>query len=224
MSIERIVIQENMLYGLKEGSQIAESEFPSRYDFTVVIPSESRFYEDVNLIYESVLDHSVSPTQYAFSFATELPPEPSWLAEWLPIILMLGFFALLWYFLMRQQTGGGKGGMMGFGKSRAKQTDPSQNKVTFKDVAGADEEKEELAEIVQFLKNPKKFTRVGAKIPTGILLVGPPGTGKTLLARAVAGEAGVPFFTISGSDFGEMFVGVGASRVRDLFNEAKKAA
>ena len=224
MSIERIVIQENMLYGLKEGSQIAESEFPSRYDFTVVIPSESRFYEDVNLIYESVLGHSVSPTQYAFSFATELPPEPSWLAEWLPIILMLGFFALLWYFLMRQQTGGGKGGMMGFGKSRAKQTDPSQNKVTFKDVAGADEEKEELAEIVQFLKNPKKFTRVGAKIPTGILLVGPPGTGKTLLARAVAGEAGVPFFTISGSDFVEMFVGVGASRVRDLFNEAKKAA
>ena len=223
-SIDRIAIQQNTLYGLKEGSQIPASEFPARYDFTVVIPGETRFYDDVNLIYESVLGHSVSPTQYAFSFSTQLPPEPSWIAEWLPLIVMIVLFALLWYFLMRQQTGGGKGGMMGFGKSRARQMDPSKNKVSFKDVAGADEEKEELAEIVQFLKNPKKFTRVGAKIPTGILLVGPPGTGKTLLARAVAGEAGVPFFTISGSDFVEMFVGVGASRVRDLFNEAKKAA
>ena len=178
----------------------------------------------MNRIYESVLGHSVSPTEYAFRFATELPAQTSWLAEWLPLIVTMVLFALLWYFLMRQQTGGGKGGMMGFGKSRARQMDPSANKVSFKDVAGADEEKEELQEIVQFLKNPKKFTRVGAKIPTGILLVGPPGTGKTLLARAVAGEAGVPFFTISGSDFVEMFVGVGASRVRDLFAEAKKNA
>ena len=224
MTFDRIAIQSNTLYGLKENSEISVQDFPARYDFSVVIPSESRFYEDVNLIYENILGHSVSPTQYAFSFSTELPPEPSWLAEWLPLIIMMVLFGLLWYFLMRQQTGGGKGGMMGFGKSRARQTDPSKNKVTFNDVAGADEEKEELAEIVQFLKNPKKFTRVGAKIPTGILLVGPPGTGKTLLARAVAGEAGVPFFTISGSDFVEMFVGVGASRVRDLFNEAKKNA
>ena len=224
MTIDRIIIQENTLYGLKEDSKIPESEFPGSYDFTVVIPSVDRFYEDVNLIYEKVLGESVSPTEYTFSFATELPPQPSWLAEWLPLIITFVLFGALWYFLMRQQTGGGKGGMMGFGKSRARQTDPAHNKVTFKDVAGADEEKEELQEIVQFLKNPKKFTRVGAKIPTGILLVGPPGTGKTLLARAVAGEAGVPFFTISGSDFVEMFVGVGASRVRDLFAEAKKNA
>ena len=224
MTIDRIVIQENTLYGLKEDSQIPEAEFPGSYDFKVIVPSVDRFYEDVNLIYENVLGHSVSPTEYSFSFATELPAQPSWLAEWLPLIITFVLFGLLWYFLMRQQTGGGKGGMMGFGKSRARQTDPAHNKVTFKDVAGADEEKEELQEIVQFLKNPKKFTRVGAKIPTGILLVGPPGTGKTLLARAVAGEAGVPFFTISGSDFVEMFVGVGASRVRDLFDQAKKNA
>ncbi len=224
MTIDRIIIQENTLYGLKENSKIPESEFPGSYDFTVVIPSVDRFYEDVNLIYEKVLGESVSPTEYTFSFATELPAQPSWLAEWLPLIITFVLFGALWFFLMRQQTGGGKGGMMGFGKSRARQTDPAHNKVTFKDVAGADEEKEELQEIVQFLKNPKKFTRVGAKIPTGILLVGPPGTGKTLLARAVAGEAGVPFFSISGSDFVEMFVGVGASRVRDLFSEAKKNA
>ena len=224
MTIDRVVVQENTLYGLKENSSIPESEFPSSYDFTVVIPSVDRFYEDVNLIYEKVLGESVSPTEYTFSFATELPAQPSWLSEWLPLIITFVLFGLLWFFLMRQQTGGGKGGMMSFGKSRARQTDPAHNKVTFKDVAGADEEKEELQEIVQFLKNPRKFTRVGAKIPTGILLVGPPGTGKTLLARAVAGEAGVPFFTISGSDFVEMFVGVGASRVRDLFAEAKKNA
>lgn len=224
MSISSIVIQEKTLYGLKEDSLIADDSFPSKYDFTVVIPSESQFYSDVSQIYENVLGHSVSPTEYDFTFATELPPQTSWLAEWLPLIVMVVIFGLLWFFLMRQQTGGGKGGMMGFGKSRARQTNPENNKVTFKDVAGADEEKEELREVVQFLKNPKKFTRVGAKIPTGLLLMGPPGTGKTLLARAVAGEAGVPFFTISGSDFVEMFVGVGASRVRDLFAEAKKNA
>ena len=111
---------------------------------------------------------------------------------------------------------------MNFGKSRARMTDPEKNKVTFNDVAGADEEKAELAEIVEFLKSPDRFIKLGAKIPKGVLLVGPPGTGKTLLARAIAGEAGVPFFIISGSDFVEMFVGVGASRVRDLFAEAKK--
>ncbi|MBP3411122.1 MAG: AAA family ATPase, partial [Clostridia bacterium] len=224
MTISRISIQSSVLYGLKEDSLVADASFPASYDFKVVVPSETQFYSDVNLIYEDVLGHSVRPTEYAFDFATELPPQPSWIAEWLPLIITTALFIGLWFFLMRQQTGGGKGGMMGFGKSRARQTDPSQNKVTFRDVAGADEEKEELQEVVQFLKNPKKFTRVGAKIPTGMLLVGPPGTGKTLLARAVAGEAGVPFFTISGSDFVEMFVGVGASRVRDLFAEAKKNA
>ncbi|MBR0367229.1 MAG: AAA family ATPase, partial [Clostridia bacterium] len=132
-------------------------------------------------------------------------------------------FGALWYFLMRQQTGGGKG-MMSFGKSRARMTDPNGNKVTFNDVAGADEEKEELKEIVEFLKNPQRFTKVGARIPTGVLLVGPRGTGQTLLARAVAGAAGVPFFTISGSAVGERCGGVGASRVRDLCDQAKKNA
>ena len=223
-TIQSVVIQENVLYGLCENSGISEASFPQNYDFKAVIPSTSQFYSDVSSIYESVLGHAVRPTEYTFTFATELPPQTSWLAEWLPLIVTMALFALLWFFLMRQQTGGGKGGVMGFGKSRARQMDPRTNKVTFKDVAGADEEKEELHEIVQFLKDPKRFTKVGAKIPTGILLVGPPGTGKTLLARAVAGEASVPFFTISGSDFVEMFVGVGASRVRDLFSEAKKNA
>ena len=223
MSIQSVIIQQKTLYGLKENSDIPTSKFPSEYDFSVIVPSEEQFYSDVSKIYSDVLGHEVRPTEYAFTFATALPQQASWIAEWLPTIVLLVMIALLWLFMIRQQTGG-KGGMMGFGKSRARQTDPASNKVTFKDVAGADEEKEELAEIVQFLKNPKKFTRVGAKIPTGVLLVGPPGTGKTLLARAVAGEAGVPFFTISGSDFVEMFVGVGASRVRDLFSEAKKNA
>ena len=223
-TIESIVIQENVLYGLCENSSIPDANFPQSYDFKAVIPNTNQFYNDVNNIYESVLGHTVRPTEYTFTFATELPPQASWLAEWLPLIVTMILFALLWFFLMRQQAGGGKGGVMGFGKSRARQMDPKANKVTFKDVAGADEEKEELHEIVQFLKDPRRFTKVGAKIPTGILLVGPPGTGKTLLARAVAGEAGVPFFSISGSDFVEMFVGVGASRVRDLFSEAKKNA
>ena len=223
MSIQSVIIQQRTLYGLKENSDIPTSKFPSEYDFSVIVPSEEQFYSDVSKIYSDVLGHEVRPTEYAFTFATALPQQASWIVEWLPTIVLLVMIALLWLFMIRQQTGG-KGGMMGFGKSRARQTDPASNKVTFKDVAGADEEKEELAEIVQFLKNPKKFTRVGAKIPTGVLLVGPPGTGKTLLARAVAGEAGVPFFTISGSDFVEMFVGVGASRVRDLFSEAKKNA
>ncbi|MCB0342346.1 MAG: ATP-dependent metallopeptidase FtsH/Yme1/Tma family protein [Pseudobdellovibrionaceae bacterium] len=139
--------------------------------------------------------------------------------NWLPLILIFGLFI----FLFRQlQAGGGKA--MSFGKSRARLLTENKNKVTFKDVAGVEEAKEELAEIVQFLKEPKKFTRLGGRIPKGVLLVGPPGTGKTLLARAVAGEANVPFFTISGSDFVEMFVGVGASRVRDLFEQGKKNA
>ncbi len=141
----------------------------------------------------------------------------TFLLNWLPAILIVGMFILL----MRQiQVGGGKA--MNFGKSKARLLNESKNRVTFKEVAGADEAKEELVEIVQFLKDPKKFTKLGGRIPKGVLLVGSPGTGKTLLARAVAGEAGVPFFTISGSDFVEMFVGVGASRVRDLFEQGKK--
>lgn len=139
----------------------------------------------------------------------------------LPLIIMVFFF----YMMMGQASQGGRGGgMMNFGKSKAKPANAKENKVRFSDVAGEEEEKQELVEVVEFLKNPKKFTRLGAKIPSGVLLEGPPGTGKTLLAKAVAGEAGVPFFSISGSDFVEMFVGVGASRVRDLFDQAKKVA
>jgi cell division protease FtsH len=141
------------------------------------------------------------------------------LVSWLPMLLLIG----VWIFFMRQmQAGGGKA--MSFGKSRAKLLTESTHKVTFADVAGIDEAKEELQEIIAFLKDPKKFTRLGGRIPKGVLLVGPPGTGKTLLAKAIAGEAGVPFFSISGSDFVEMFVGVGAARVRDLFIQGKKAA
>ena len=152
---------------------------------------------------------------------TPEPASPPW---WLSLLPSLGFIVIMivfWVFFMRQAQGGGPGGAMSFGKSRAKMVD-DKNKKTFDDVAGEDEEKEELKEIVEFLKNPQKFRELGARIPKGFLLVGPPGTGKTLLAKAVAGEAGVPFFSISGSDFVEMFVGVGASRVRDLFDHAKK--
>ena len=144
----------------------------------------------------------------------------SLISLWLPFLVLIG----IWIFFMNRMQGGGRGGAMGFGKSRAKLLTEKQGRVTFDDVAGIDEAKEELEEIVEFLRNPQKFSRLGGKIPKGALLVGPPGTGKTLLARAIAGEAGVPFFTISGSDFVEMFVGVGASRVRDMFEQAKKNA
>ena len=148
---------------------------------------------------------------------------PFWailLSSWLPFIVIIG----VWFFFIRQMQGGGKGGAMGFGKSRAKLLTQNQDKVTFEDVAGIDEAKQDLEEIVEFLQDPGKFQRLGGHIPRGVLLVGPPGTGKTLLARSVAGEADVPFFTISGSEFVEMFVGVGASRVRDMFEQAKKNA
>jgi cell division protease FtsH len=142
------------------------------------------------------------------------------LISWFPMLLLIA----VWIFFMRQMQGGGRGGAMGFGKSKARLLTEKSGRVTFDDVAGVDEAKEELQEIVEFLKDPSKFQRLGGKIPKGALLIGPPGTGKTLIARAVAGEAGVPFFTISGSDFVEMFVGVGASRVRDMFEQAKKNA
>ena len=221
MTLSTVVIQSSTLSGVTEENQ-ASYELTGNFDIQCVLPSEARFYEDVGVIYESVLGRKVSPTEYDFSITSKLPAQAAWWVEWVPLLVTMILFGALWYFLMRQQTGGK--GMMGFSKSHARMTDPNGNKVTFNDVAGADEEKEELREIVQFLKNPQRFTKVGARIPTGVLLVGPPGTGKTLLARAVAGEAGVPFFTISGSDFVEMFVGVGASRVRDLFDQAKKSA
>lgn len=147
---------------------------------------------------------------------------PMWL-NYLPMVLILVMMVVFWFvFVQQSQSGGGGRGVMNFGKSKAKLATPDKQKITFKDVAGAEEEKEELAEIVDFLKRPKRYLDMGARIPKGVLLVGPPGTGKTLFARAIAGEAGVPFFSISGSDFVEMFVGVGASRVRDLFEQAKK--
>jgi cell division protease FtsH len=144
---------------------------------------------------------------------------PQVLVWWLPMLLLVGIFFL---FMRQLQSGGGKA--MSFGKSKAKLLSDHQNRVTFKDVAGVEEAKDEVEEIIAFLKDPKKFTRLGGRIPKGVLMMGPPGTGKTLLARAIAGEAGVPFFSISGSDFVEMFVGVGASRVRDLFEQGKKNA
>ncbi|MES2013269.1 MAG: ATP-dependent metallopeptidase FtsH/Yme1/Tma family protein, partial [Pseudomonadota bacterium] len=141
--------------------------------------------------------------------------------SWFPMILLIG----VWVFFMRQMQGGGKGGgPFSFGKSKARQLDESANQTTFADVAGCDEAKEEVFELVEFLRDPTKFQKLGGKIPHGVLMVGPPGTGKTLLARAIAGEAKVPFFSISGSDFVEMFVGVGASRVRDMFEQAKKSS
>ncbi len=149
--------------------------------------------------------------------------ETPWWLSLLPSLLLIGAMVALWIFMMRQAGGGGNGKVMNFGKAKMKPQEDGR-KVTFDDVQGVDEEKEELSEIVDFLKDPRKYSELGAKIPKGVLLVGPPGTGKTLLARAVAGEAGVPFFSISGSDFVEMFVGVGASRVRDLFDQAKKNA
>ena len=150
--------------------------------------------------------------------------EPSFLlsilASWGPILLLIG----VWIYFMRQMQGGGKGGAFSFGKSKARMLDEANNTTTFADVAGCDEAKEEVKELVDFLKDPQKFQKLGGRIPRGVLLVGPPGTGKTLLAKAIAGEAKVPFFSISGSDFVEMFVGVGAARVRDMFEQAKKSA
>ena len=169
---------------------------------------------DPNLI-EKLTESGVSIS--ATPLEDEMPSLLGILLSWFPMLLLIA----VWIFFMRQMQGG-KGGAMGFGKSKAKMMNELKGKVTFGDVAGIEEAKEEVEEVVEFLKDPKKFSRLGGKIPRGCLLVGPPGTGKTLLARAIAGEAGVPFFTISGSDFVEMFVGVGASRVRDMFEQGKK--
>ena len=216
----------NNLVAATRDSGISASEFPQRYNVASLLPSTSQFYSDVNAIYAEKLGKDadlIKVSDYSFTVTVTPPATTPWWVEWIPLLVTMLLFGVLWYVMMRQQGGGGKG-VMNFGKSRARLSDPSKNKVTFANVAGAQEETEELREIVDFLKDPKKFQDLGARVPKGVLLVGPPGTGKTLLARAVAGEAGVPFFTISGSDFVEMFVGVGASRVRDLFDEAKKRA
>ncbi len=184
----------------------------------VVIPSLDTMNQDLGVDISKYIAEGKDTLTY-----TVVPPQtaPWWFAIISPLGLII-IAVLFWVFFLRQANGGG--GAMSFGKSKAKMTDPSKTTVTFSDVAGADEEKEELKEVVDFLKNPEKYHAIGARIPKGMLLVGPPGTGKTLLAKACAGEAGVPFFSISGSDFVEMFVGVGASRVRDLFENAKKAS
>ena len=185
----------------------------------VNIPSIHILYMDVGEDIKRQMDEGTLRVN------TPPPPTPPWWITILPTLGLVVIFILFWVFFLQHSQGGGGGRVMSFGRSRAKLiTDESKKKVTFDDVAGADEEKEELIEVVEFLKSPKKFIELGARIPKGVLLVGPPGTGKTLLAKAVSGEAGVPFFSISGSDFVEMFVGVGASRVRDLFDQAKKGS
>ena len=192
-----------------------------KYRYTVADPSI--FYNDVNEAVMKINEEN-NGTDKIIKYDYKSGGQAAWLMNLLPTLLMIGIMVLFWVFIMKRMNASmGADKTMGFGKAKVRKDD-GKKKTTFADVAGADEEKEEMAEIVDFLKDPKKYNELGAKIPKGVLLVGPPGTGKTLLARAVAGEAGVPFFSISGSDFVEMFVGVGASRVRDLFGEAKKEA
>ena len=185
---------------------------------TYTVPNLSLFLQDTHELVEQYnAEHPDAPIKQYYDAAEPIP----WWVDMLPLLFTVLLMGAFWYFIMKRSGGGSN--PMAFAKLKPKQQDP-HNRVTFADVAGADEEKEELEEIVQFLKDPGKFNALGARIPKGVLLMGPPGTGKTLLAKAVAGEAGVPFFSISGSDFVEMFVGVGASRVRDLFEQAKKSA
>ena len=223
--IDRVSIRGYNLVGRLKDSRISRSDYPSRaYDFETTIGPD--FYDTVLTLRANELGKDidiVSVEDLTFEIEYLAPVTTPWYLELLPYLIPVVLLMVMWWYIMRQQTGGG-GRVMNFGKSRAAMVDPSKNKVTFAQVAGAEEEKEELKEIVDFLKNPKHYVDLGARIPKGVLLVGPPGTGKTLLAKAVAGEANVPFFSISGSDFVEMFVGVGASRVRDLFEQAKRNA
>ena len=213
------------LLGLYSDTKLSAETFPAKYDFYTYIPSLEAYKEDMTILtaeLKGIPVDTVTTADFPFASMANPTPLPSIWEQLLPYVLMIGAFALLYYFMFRSQGGGNS--VMNFGKSRARTQMDQGQKVTFEDVAGADEEKEELREVVEFMRAPKRFTEMGARIPKGVLLVGPPGTGKTLLAKAVAGEAGVPFFSISGSDFVEMFVGVGASRVRDLFSTAKKCA
>ena len=224
-NVKAVAIRGTSLVGLYRNGRVADADFPDRgYDFETTIGAD--FIETVRQMTAAKTGKAledVSVSDLPFTVEYRAPVITPWYLEYLPYFLSLILIVGLWYFIMVRQ-GGGNNKVMNFGRSRARVSDPSKNKVTFKDVAGAKEEKEELQEMVDFLKNPKAYTAMGARIPKGVLLVGPPGTGKTLLAKAVAGEANAPFFSISGSDFVEMFVGVGASRVRDLFDQAKKAA
>lgn len=192
-----------------------------KYRYTVA--DTSIFYNDIKDAVSEINEENKG-TDKVIKYDYKSGGQAAWIMNLLPTILLIGVMILFWVFVMKRMNASmGADKTLGFGKAKVKKDD-GKRKTTFADVAGADEEKEEMSEIVDFLKDPKKYNELGAKIPKGVLLVGPPGTGKTLLARAVAGEAGVPFFSISGSDFVEMFVGVGASRVRDLFGEAKKEA
>lgn len=210
-------IQAGQVKELEIVSNVATVTLADNTKTSVEIPSYAMLNENVGPSMMKQIEEG------KLKVSTPLPYSPPW---WLSILPTLGLVVILivfWVFFMQQSQGGGGGrGVMAFGKSKAKMSVDEKNRKTFSDVAGADEEKEELKEIVDFLRMPERFRSLGARIPKGVLLVGPPGTGKTLLAKAVAGEAGVPFFSISGSDFVEMFVGVGASRVRDLFDQAKK--
>ncbi|MBF0282434.1 MAG: ATP-dependent zinc metalloprotease FtsH [Zetaproteobacteria bacterium] len=203
-TIDAVTIQENKISGVYRDTSGETTPF------FVTVPDDPTL---VSKLLEKKVEVDVKPRE-------EMPVFLSILISWFPMLLLIG----VWIFFMRQMQGGGKGGAMSFGKSRAKLLTEHKDRVTFDDVAGCDEAKGEVSEIIEFLRDPSKFTRLGGKIPKGVLLVGPPGTGKTLLGRAIAGEADVPFYSISGSDFVEMFVGVGASRVRDMFEQAKKHA
>ena len=200
-SVNRVTINGNMISGTLKDGKPFQTVYPTTD--TELIPTLRKANVDITV--------------------QENQKESWWMTifvSWFPMLLLIG----VWIFFMRQMQGGGKGGALSFGKTRARLMERGKNKFTFADVAGIDEAKEELEEIIDFLKDPQKFTKLGGRIPKGVLLAGAPGTGKTLLAKAIAGEADVPFFTISGSDFVEMFVGVGASRVRDLFTQGKKNA
>ncbi len=200
-----ILLKEDYREDVNKDKKIDEKDV-----ITYTVPDVGLFLQHIEPYRENVKEYNPIRT-------TQIP----WVSM-LPSVLMVGFFVFMWIMMRRSFNNMDGGKMMGFGKAPVKQPEENKKKTTFADVAGADEEKEELQEVVEFLRSPKKFRELGARVPKGILLVGPPGTGKTLLARAVAGEAGVPFFSISGSDFVEMYVGVGASRVRDLFQQAKK--
>lgn len=208
-------------FGSGELNMKLNTPYKNKTELKTYVASIGIFLESIDDYVDKYnTDHPDAPMKYDWKQATD----NSWWLNFLPNLILIALLAVVWIFFMRRLSGGlgDAGKQMGFGKAKIKNMTDEKRKTTFADVAGADEEKEELREIVEFLKDPKKYNELGARIPKGVLLVGPPGTGKTLLARAVAGEAGVPFFSISGSDFVEMFVGVGASRVRDLFDQAKK--
>ena len=225
--VKTVAIQGTKLWGLKTDTTIADSHFPERnYDFETTITDIESFRQEAYKRQAKVLGmnpDSVGDGDLSFAIIPMAPETVSIWITMIPTFLLIGAMVFVFFMMMRAQ-GGGNGKVMNFGKANARVNDPSKNKITFADVAGAEEEKEELQEMVDFLRNPRTYIEMGARIPKGVLLMGPPGTGKTLLAKAVAGEAGVPFFSISGSDFVEMFVGVGASRVRDLFDQAKRSA